>query len=192
MGQPDARRDALRALLANYEPRDAVEAAALDEFQRTLGVLDRPFDEEAQTTHVTASVVVVGERGVLLHRHRRLGLWLQPGGHIEAGEQPPDAALRECREETGLSADHPPSGPLVIHLDVHDSAKGHRHLDLRYLGLGPDADPTPPSGESQEVEWCSWEEAYARADASLAAALNEARRMAGEVLPDVGGPGEET
>ena len=37
-------------------------------------------------THVTASGIVVGRRGTVLHRHKRLGIWMQPGGHIDAGE----------------------------------------------------------------------------------------------------------
>ena len=48
------------------------------------------------------AAVVVGPRGVLLHRHRRLGLWLQPGGHIEPGETPAEAAAREVKEESGI------------------------------------------------------------------------------------------
>jgi ADP-ribose pyrophosphatase YjhB (NUDIX family) len=39
---------------------------------------------------------------VVLHRHRVLGIWVQPGGHIDSGETPWDAAVRETAEETGL------------------------------------------------------------------------------------------
>ena len=46
--------------------------------------------------------LIIGPRGVVLHRHKRLGLWLQPGGHLEPGETPWEAAARESIEETGL------------------------------------------------------------------------------------------
>src|SRR5918997_3125572 len=52
--------------------------------------------------HFTVAVFVVREKKVLLHRHRKLGMWLPPGGHIERDELPDDAALREVFEETGL------------------------------------------------------------------------------------------
>ena len=45
-----------------------------------LDRLDQPLDRSADPTHFTASAVVVGSRGVVLHRHRRLHRWLQPGG----------------------------------------------------------------------------------------------------------------
>ncbi|MCD6495310.1 NUDIX domain-containing protein [Candidatus Bipolaricaulota bacterium] len=44
-----------------------------------------------------------GERKYLLLRHRHGGHWGFPKGHIEAGESEMDAALRETREETGIS-----------------------------------------------------------------------------------------
>ena len=117
-----------------------------------LDRLARPFDEEADPVHVTASAVVVGPRGTVLHRHRLLGRWLQPGGHLEAGESPPEAARREVAEETGLAAEHPEGGPLLLRLDVHaaGAALDHTHLDLCYLLAGPDRDPEPGEGESPE------------------------------------------
>ena len=65
--------------------------------------------------------------------------------------------------------------PRLIHVDVHDAANGHTHLDLRYLLIAPDRDPTPPPGESPEARWFGWEEATAVADPALVGALRAAR-----------------
>lgn len=125
--------------------------------------------------HVTASAIVTGPRGVVLHRHKRLGLWLQPGGHVDRGEGPADAAVREAREETGLIARHPADGARLVHVDVHEGGRGHTHLDLRYLLYADDADPAPPPEESQAVRWFPWEEAIAVADPGLVGALQALR-----------------
>ena len=133
-----------------------------------LDRLARPFDEHADRVHVTASAVVVGPRGVLLHKHKRLGIWIQPGGHVEAGESLIDAALRETAEETGLDA--LPVGDGPVHVDVHAAPKGHEHLDIRFL-LRADGDPSPPPGESPDVAWFGWEVAAAATDEALAPLL---------------------
>jgi 8-oxo-dGTP pyrophosphatase MutT (NUDIX family) len=136
-----------------------------------LDRLDRPFDEHAGPVHVTASAVVCGPRGTLLHRHKRLGLWLQPGGHINDGEAPWDAAVREAAEETGIVTTHPHHAPMLFHVDVHPGAKGHTHLDLRYLVMAGDVDCAPPIGESPCCRWFTWKEAMAIADPGLIGAL---------------------
>jgi 8-oxo-dGTP pyrophosphatase MutT (NUDIX family) len=165
----------LRALLTDYVPTSTRESEAKDRFLAELDRLSDPCNEHAHPTHVTASAIVVGRRGTVLHLHKRLARWMQPGGHIDPGETPPDAALREATEELGLRVSHPETGPRLINIDVHEAALGHTHLDLRYLLHGADDDPRPPEGESPDARWYDWDEAIGMADAALAPALLVAR-----------------
>jgi 8-oxo-dGTP pyrophosphatase MutT (NUDIX family) len=160
--------------VSRIEPVDAREETSKKRLLEGLA-MPRPFSEQADPTHVTASAIVTGPQGVLLHFHKKLHLWLQPGGHIEDGEAPWDAARREVLEETGLRAVPLHGESQVFHVDVH-SAGAHVHLDLRYL-LTASGTPAPPPDESQLVRWFTWEEAMAVADAGLLGALHRARQQ---------------
>jgi hypothetical protein len=87
-------------------PVDRRERRSIERFVVGISRLTDPMSEHANPVHVTASGIVTGPRGVLLHRHRILGIWVAPGGHIDAGETPWDAAVRETGEETGLAVAH--------------------------------------------------------------------------------------
>ena len=174
---PAGTIEGLRAVLTGLEPVDEREAASRTAILVALDTLDAPFDAGVAPTHVTASALIIGPAGVVLHRHRRLHRWMQPGGHIDPGETPADAALRESSEETGLAVRHPESGPRVIHVDVHLAADDHVHLDLRYLLLSPGGEPAPAPGESPDVGWFSWDEAASLADEALVGGLHSARRQ---------------
>jgi 8-oxo-dGTP pyrophosphatase MutT (NUDIX family) len=165
------RQDELQRQVAAHRPQDARETAARDRMLRELARLPRALDETADPVHVTGSAVVIGRRGVLLHRHKRLGVWLQPGGHVDPGETPWEAAVRETREETGLGGRAAEGPGAIFHLDVHPGGRGHTHLDVRYLLLAGDADPVPAPGESPAVRWFGLSEACAVADAGLIGAL---------------------
>lgn len=163
--------EAVFTQLTDRVPVDERERVSLDRIFAEWDLLDSPFSEESGPIHFTGSALVIGPRGVLLHKHRRLGIWLQPGGHIDADETPWDAALRETAEETGLESEFAEvdsqGSPVLAHVDVHEGGRGHTHLDLRYVLDAGTADPNPPQGESQEVRWFSWGEALDIADDGL-------------------------
>lgn len=174
--EPAALRDRIRADVVARPAVDAREATSVSRFVELYDRLDSPFDIDADPVHVTASGIVVGPRGVLLHEHKRLGIWIQPGGHIDSGELPWEAAQRETLEETGIDAAF--AGPFVgdgapelAHVDVHDGGRGHTHLDLRYLLVGGEDDPRPPEGESQRIGWFDWDSAIDITDEGLRGAL---------------------
>ena len=177
MGSPamGASTEDLRTLVEGHEPASPREVAARERFLTELARLSAPCDEHADPTHVTASGIVVGPA-----RHGAAPA--QAPRHLDAARRPHRrrrdprrAARREATEELGLAVAHPAAGPRLIHLDVHEAALGHTHLDLRYLLLGADDDPHPPPGESPDARWCSWDEALAMADAALVDALPVAR-----------------
>ena len=57
--------------------------------------------------HFTATAYIIskinGELKVLLHRHKKLNIWIGIGGHVERDENPMETVLREVREETNLT-----------------------------------------------------------------------------------------
>ena len=93
--------------------------------------------------HFTVAVFVAWEGKVLLHRHRKLGMWLPPGGHIEENELPDDAATREVFEETGLRVElvgdrrEDVSDPAQLRrpagVQLENIGPGHQHIDLVYF-----------------------------------------------------------
>jgi 8-oxo-dGTP pyrophosphatase MutT (NUDIX family) len=180
MTAPDEQENILATVwrqVAGRSPVDGREVRSRDRILVAFGRLADPLDLRADPTHVTGSALLCGPRGIVLLRHKRLGILVQPGGHLDPGEAPWEAARREGEEETGMRlrfggagpSGYPPAVPRLAHVDVHAGGRGHTHLDLRYVlePIGSDT-PSPPAGESQEVRWYDWEEAAEVADPGLA------------------------
>ena len=165
------RSDVQQLLLAR-EPRDEKEEADRRMMLAFLDGLPAPFSRDQHAAHFTASALVVDDEGTqtaLVH-HGKLGIWVQPGGHLEVDDESLEAAaLREVQEETGLSG--AVAGPRPLHLDIHEIPErpdmpAHLHLDVRFLVFATGG--LTLSDESSDVRWFSLEEAVAVGDASVA------------------------
>ncbi len=167
----------VREQIEHLEPVDSRERVSIDALRDRLAWSGDPFDEAADPRHLTASAFIVSPRGIVLHRHKVLGIWVQPGGHVDLDETPEAAAVREAVEETGLAVRLREGG--IVHVDVHQGPRGHTHYDLRYLLDSDGEDPHPAPGESPDVAWFSFEEAARRAEPSLVPVLAKLSQLDG-------------
>ncbi len=186
----DAPRAALRAALLAHEPADAAEARDRDAM---LALVTSEPSCFARTTfapgHFTGSVFIFSAASgrVLLHHHRRLGRWLQMGGHDEGESDPAATALREGREESGL-ADLVLLSPSILDVDVHPippspsrGEEAHSHFDVRYAAVTRSASSArADAAESLGLEWLPLEEAALRmGEPGARRALAKAARLLG-------------
>jgi 8-oxo-dGTP pyrophosphatase MutT (NUDIX family) len=161
-----------------YSAADDTEQTALTRIREFVARSPDAFSRSNPEGHITASAVVADPRApaFLLVWHRKLGRWLQPGGHLEEDDASVfAAAIREAREETGIEAFAHPIGDRILDVDVHPiPAHGpdpaHFHFDIRFL-LTP-AEPAPSN--RADAAWFSAADALSGSDDSLPRALRKA------------------
>ena len=109
--------------------------------------------------HLTGSALIIdpSRPATLLIHHKKLNLWLQPGGHADGQGDLSKVALREAEEETGLTSLQVVSP--AIDLDVHSIPERgdeptHLHLDVRFLVIAPaGAIADPDEIETLGAKW---------------------------------------
>lgn len=130
----------LRSQLATYRAADARETEHLARMKQLCESVSPCARASYTPGHFTASAFVLSpERdALLLILHGKLGLWLQPGGHVDDGDASLlAAARREVREEVGLEQLELLE-PAPLDLDIHPipariGEPEHAHFDVRYL-----------------------------------------------------------
>jgi 8-oxo-dGTP pyrophosphatase MutT (NUDIX family) len=176
-----------RALLHRYVAADETESSHLARMQALNDAEPTAFDPSHFTPgHFTASAFVLSPDSsrVLLILHAKLGLWLQPGGHVEATDADLGAAARrEVLEETGLSGvELVLSEPLD--LDVHliparKDKPAHEHFDVRFLFRAAD-ERYEAQSDALAAKWVSLSDLDGlQTDESVLRAVRKIRRLLG-------------
>ncbi len=109
--------------------------------------------------HLTGSAWIVSpdRKWTLLTHHHKLDKWLQLGGHADGDGDLLNVALREAREESGLTRLRVVSAE-VFDVDRHwipprKTEPGHYHHDLRFMIEADPAEPLVISSESKDLAW---------------------------------------
>jgi 8-oxo-dGTP pyrophosphatase MutT (NUDIX family) len=145
------------------------------------------FSRSTLSGHFTGSALVINKSmtSVLLTHHKKLGMWLQLGGHADGNHVLHEVALTEAFEESGLTnlsflninsldfgsslfqallPDPSECCPLPFDLDCHTIPANfkddeHLHFDVRYVLVAESESLPVVSDESHDVRWFTIAEA---------------------------------
>ncbi|MER6136163.1 NUDIX domain-containing protein [Streptomyces sp. NPDC001815] len=157
-------RGRLARLLDGVRPWDEQERAHLATAAEWIAggaPLYRTRKPDVPAVHLVSYFVVLDENReeLLLVAHRKAGLWLPSGGHVEPAEDPWDTVVRECREELHIEA--VPSrvaGAVPFFLTVTRTRGQGRHTDVSlWYVLHADVGSVTSfdEGEFETVKWLS-------------------------------------
>ncbi len=133
---------------------------------------------------LTTTAFIIRKQGEqmfgLVHKHKKLGLLLPVGGHVELHETPWAAVVHEVSEESGYdiaqlkvlqpvdrirTMDGVKTHPVPLFLQTHEFKKdaNHFHVDIGFLFVATDVPASlPGEGESSELLWLTNDEINAR------------------------------
>lgn len=122
------------------------------------------FDREQSYGHITGSAWLLNttqEKALLMH-HRKLKLWLQPGGHADGDSDILHVAIKEAQEESGI-AEVEAIDTEIFDVDIHHVDHGcshglHYHFDIRFLLKAKYTDKFVANHESLGLKWNTLDE----------------------------------
>ena len=114
-------RDDLVTLIQRYGTRYPERTSVVERIVDFILRDPRCAERENEIGHLTGSawIVSVDRRKALLLHHRKLGRWIQPGGHADGELDLFGVALKEAREESGLSQIRSISRE-IFDIDIHE------------------------------------------------------------------------
>lgn len=160
-----------RRLLSNYQNSNSSQSDLCRDF---LNFLERhkefAFARENNEGHFTASAWLLnpaGNKALLMH-HRKLDLWVQPGGHCDSCLDLPKVALKEAMEESGIDQIRLEESS-IFDIDRHlipprGETPQHFHYDVRFL-VRAQHENFKKNEESKALEWISYDAKYLIAEA---------------------------
>ena len=155
------KRIPLKRLLLAYKPHYNEEKLTKNKMLEFLDLYENCFERECVPGHFTASAWLLSHdlKYVLLTHHAKLDKWLQLGGHCDGDPNLLEVALKEAKEESGLSHIEVLSSD-IFDIDVHlipayKQELAHLHYDVRFLLRASNTTLFVKNSESKELRWCS-------------------------------------
>jgi len=152
-------RQELIQALEQYKTIFSTEKLYIPRFLSIIQNFDACYSRSLTSGHLTASAFITDKQGksILLTHHKKLNLWLQPGGHADEMENIKEVAYKEGIEETGLRS-------LALYknnifdIDIHQiprhkKVQAHFHYDIRFLFTADTQEPLHISDESHALAW---------------------------------------
>ena len=152
-------RELISDLVTDVRPFDAREAADQADILEWVASGQQIFRTDPPDTppkHLVVYFIPVdaANRCLLLGDHRKSGLWLPPGGHVEDGEDPRQAVIREMREELGIPAEFADDRPFFLTITPTNDAVSHLDVSLWFvLRVARKAQLNPDPREFNDVRW---------------------------------------
>jgi len=155
-------RQKLLHLLAEYRRGRRmlpVEGPSLDRMEAFVRRCPDCFERSLLEGHITGSAWILNHAGdaALLTHHKKLGFWLQPGGHADGDADVFGVALREAIEESGIEGIVSVKSEIFdvdVHLIPANPKDGeHYHYDVRFLFAAPQGAKFTVSEESLDLAW---------------------------------------
>lgn len=142
---PIDKRAALWQELEDYLEMHPEQAVCTRRIMHFVGNTPSCFERSHTAGHITGSAWLISPDGkrALLTLHRKLGKWLQPGGHADGEANLLRVAVREAQEESGIFGIEPVCTE-IFDVDIHriparpqSQESAHFHYDVRYLLRAP-------------------------------------------------------
>jgi 8-oxo-dGTP pyrophosphatase MutT (NUDIX family) len=167
----DPLRDHLLQSVDTIEPWDDQEGAhqqAAREWIASGAPLYRTRKPDVPPMHLVSYFAVCDDQRELqlLVAHRKAGLWLPAGGHVEPGEDPWATVVRECQEEIHIDAVASPLiGERPFFLTVTPTRGPGSHTDVSLwfvLSAGAGTITSYDEGEFDAIRWLTHDQVLAQ------------------------------
>ena len=146
-------------LIQNYSKRYPDEQVAIT----MLSFIENHTNHFSRTNHhghFTGSAWIIDpdKSKILMTHHKKIGKWLQLGGHADGEQDLLKVSQREAIEESGINNFITLSNE-IFDMDIHEippigSDPKHLHYDIRFLlQADPDKESLIISNESHDVAW---------------------------------------
>ncbi len=146
--------------LSSILPVDSLEKEHLDFVKAWIASgaeIFRITKPDNPNIHLVSYFIVIDPytNEILLVDHKKAGLWLPSGGHVELNEHPRDTVKREIQEELGIEADFLFENPLFLTVTkTVGNVKQHTDVSLWYILKGDRNQPLQfDNDEFHQIQW---------------------------------------